>query len=321
MEWLIGTGLFVAAACIVGGVLFLLRPKWDPESRTVEKRLGKFATPVPGEKTVDITRRRPLSDIPKLNEMLSGIPVMHQIDKLVVQANVRWPLGVFLLLCPTIALTAYLLFSLLTRSHAMGIFTGIIAGTAPFGYLYFKKRQRVRKFERQLPDALDLMARSLRAGHAFSGGLAMVAEEFDDPAGTEFLRVINEINFGASLDQALKNLTDRVDLPDLRFFTVSVIIQRETGGNLAEILESIARLIRERFKLLGKIRALSAEGRLSGIILVGLPFLVAFALSIVSPTYLPALFNDPAGRTIVIVALFMMGLGVLIIRRIVNIRV
>ena len=147
----------------------------------------------------------------------------------------------------------------------------------------------MKKFERQFPEALDLMARSLRAGHAFSGGLQMVAQEFDDPMGAEFLRVMNEINYGSPVDQALKNLTHRIDVKDLTFFTVSVIMQRETGGNLAAILESIARLVRERFKLQGKIRALSAEGKLSAIILLALPFFVALALSIINPTYLTGL--------------------------------
>lgn len=321
MEWVIGIGLFIAAICVVEGLLLLFRQKWDPESRTLDKRLGKYATSAPGQKAVDITRRRPLSDIPRLHEILSGIPVMHQLDRLVIQANTRLPLGVFLLLSIVLALGCYLLFIMLTRSYVLSIFIGIIAGLTPFIYLYMEKQKRVRKFERQLPDVLDLMARSLRAGHAFSGGLQMVAEEFDDPAGTEFLRVMNEINYGASLDQALKNLTERVDLPDLAFFTVSVIIQRESGGNLAEILESIARLIRERFKLHGKIRALSAEGKLSAIILLALPFFVAFVLSIVNPGYLPVLIMDPVGRIIIIIALCMMGFGILVVRKIINIKV
>ena len=135
------------------------------------------------------------------------------------------------------------------------------------------------------------------------------------------MQVLNEINYGALADQALKNMTERVDVPDLKFFTVSVIIQRESGGNLAEILESIARLIRERFKLLGKIRALSAEGKLSAIILTGLPFFVVMALSIISPSYLPVLVEDPAGKMMVVLALCMMSVGVLVIKKMINIRV
>jgi tight adherence protein B len=321
MEWVIGIGLFVAAILVVGGVILLLRPKWDPESRTIEKRLEKFAGSDSGQQEVDVIRRRKLSEVPKLNALLSRIPVMHRLDELVVQSNSRLPLGVFVLLAVTIALTVYLLLSLSLRQQFMPALIGVAAGATPFLYLSIKKTQRVRKFERQLPDALDLMARSLKAGHAFSGGLQMVAEEFDDPVGTEFMRVMNEINYGAPVDQALKSMAQRVDVPDLKFFTVSVIIQRESGGNLAEILESIARLIRERFKLLGKIKALSAEGKLSGIILVALPFLVVLALSILNPKYLPVLVEDPAGRVMVITALCMMAFGIFLIRKLIQIRV
>ena len=321
MEWVIGIGLFIAALCVVEGILLLFRPKWDPESKTLEKRLEKFAATESRKQTTGFTRRRLLSDIPHLQEILSKIPVMHQLDQLVVKANSRLPLGVFLLLSAVLALTCFLIFTMLTRGYLIPILLGVVMGMTPFFYLYLKKQQRVAKFERQLPEALDLMARSLRAGHAFSGGLQMVAQEFDDPIGIEFMQVVNEINYGASVDQALKNMIDRVDVPDLRFFTVSVIIQRESGGNLAEILESIARLIRERFKLFGKIKALSAEGKLSAIILIALPFLVIIALSIMNPQYLPVLLEDTAGKIMVIVALCMMGTGILIIKKIINIKV
>src|SRR5208283_1574049 len=130
-------------------------------------------------------------------------------------------------------------------------------------YILFKKKQRMKKFETQLPEALELVARTLRAGQAFSGGLGIVSEEFDDPIGTEFERTLDEINFGVSVGEALKNLTLRVDCPDLRFFVVSVSIQRESGGNLSEIIENIAHIVRERFKLMGKIRVLAAEGKMS----------------------------------------------------------
>ena len=179
----------------------------------------------------------------------------------------------------------------------------------------------MRKFERQLPDALDLVARSLRAGHAFSGGLQMVADEFDDPLGTEFQRTVAQINLGVSIEQALKNLADRVDCPDLKFFAVSVIIQRESGGNLAEILESISSLIRERFRLRGKIRTLTAEGKLSAGILVGIPFFVAFALSFMNPDYVRVLSTDPTGKILVAVALIMMGIGIAWMKKMITLKV
>jgi tight adherence protein B len=168
---------------------------------------------------------------------------------------------------------------------------------------------------------MDLIARALKAGHALSGGLQLVGEEFGDPIGTEFERTVNEINFGVAVPEALKALARRVDCNDLKFFVMSVIIQRETGGNLAEILENIARLIRERFKLHGRIRVLSAEGKLSAIILVAIPFFLGFVLSIINPEYINTLFEDPIGIVLVIFACVMMAFGILMMKKMVAIRV
>ncbi|MCK9228793.1 MAG: type II secretion system F family protein [Syntrophorhabdaceae bacterium] len=323
MEWILGVGFFVAAACIVQGILLILRPKWDPASRAFDKRLETFTATATGpqQQTGDIKKRRVFSDIPRFNDLLAKISMVQRFDDLVVKARSPLNLGTFLLISCILALSSYLILFILTRGYLIPILFALGVAATPFLYLLLKIRQRAAKFEKQLPDALDLMARSLRAGHAFSGGLQMVAQEFDEPIGVEFMQVLKEINFGASVDQALKNMTTRVDVPDLKFFTISVIIQRESGGNLADILQSIAHLMRERFKLLGKIKALSAEGKLSAIILIALPFVVVFALTILNPKYLQDLVQDAAGKVFIIIALCMMGLGVAIIRKIINIRV
>ena len=238
-----------------------------------------------------------------------------------MQSGTTHPLGVFLLAAVVIVLGTLVLLSTIFGGFLFPLVAGLIAGCCPIGYLYFKKEKRLRKFERQLPEALDLMARSLKGRPRICGGLQMVAQEFEDPIGREFERVLNEVNFGASVEQALKNLVQRVDVPDLKFFSVSVIIQRESGGNLAEILETIARLIRERFKLRGRIKALAAEGKLSAVILAGLPFCIALALMILNPHYLSVLISDPIGKFLMVVALCMMALGIYVMRRIIDIRV
>ena len=179
----------------------------------------------------------------------------------------------------------------------------------------------MEKFERQLPEALDVVARALRAGHAFSGALKMVADEMDDPIGAEFDKTLNEINFGVAVPEALKNLARRIDSLDLKFFVICVVIQRETGGNLAEILESIARIIRERFKLHGRIRILATEGKFSAIILASLPFFVALVLSLVNPRYIGVLLKDPLGRMLAGFGLFLMIVGILSMRKLVAIKV
>jgi tight adherence protein B len=322
--WL-GVGVFVATVCVLEGIAFLLRPRWDPEQRIVRRRIAKIVvseSELDAAEGVDITRKhRPLSDVPWLHSVLSRIPGIYQLNQLVVQSGTTHSLGVFVLAAAVIVLGTLFLLSTIFGGFLFPLLVGLIAGCSPIGYLYFKKEKRLRKFERQLPEALDLMARSLRAGHAFAGGIQMVAQEFEDPIGTEFERVLNEVNFGASVEQALKNLVQRTACPDVKFFTVAVIVQRESGGNLAEILETIARLIRERFKLRGRITALSAEGKLSAGILAGLPFCIALALSLMNPQYLSVLLSDPIGKFLMVVALCMMALGVYVMRRIIDIRV
>ena len=170
-----------------------------------------------------------------------------------------------------------------------------------------------------MPEGLDFLARALKAGHAFSGGMKLATENFEDPLGTEFERTLDEINFGISTNDALKNLLERVDSLDLRYFVVSVILQRETGGNLAEIMESISRIIRERFKFRDKVRVLSAEGKFSGVLLCALPFLIIGYLQIVNPSYLTILFAEPTGQILAIVSASMMCLGILLMRKTTNI--
>jgi tight adherence protein B len=172
-----------------------------------------------------------------------------------------------------------------------------------------------------MPDALDLVARALKAGHAFSGGITMAAEEFDDPLGTEFSEMVNEINFGVSVPEALKNLTGRVECEEMKYFAMGVILQRETGGNLAELIQTLANLIREKFRFEGKVRVLSAESRLSAVILALLPFLVGGWLWISNPSYLAPLVTEPFGQMLLLLAGILMVVGILIMKRMASIKV
>jgi tight adherence protein B len=184
-----------------------------------------------------------------------------------------------------------------------------------------KKKKRMAKFEKQLPEGLGLIARALRAGHAFTSGMKLASEEFGDPLGPEFEETLDEINFGVSVSEALTNLAKRVDCADVRFFVVSVILQRETGGNLAEIIENLAHLIRQRFKFRGKLRVLTAEGRLSATILLILPFVLFLAFLVLSPEYVAYLISDPIGRFMAGIGAFLMFIGVLMIKRIIKVEV
>ena len=321
MNLVITIFVFIAALCILEGIVLMLRGTWDPEARRVQKHLKTLQEQSEIYQTTDITRKRSLSSIPSLHAMLTRIPQLSKIENLLIQADIKYPTSVFLLASLLLAFVGFYFANTVVRTLILSIPIAVLMGLIPYFVASAKKNQRIRKFERQLPDALDLMARSLRAGHAFSGGLQMVGDEFDAPLGPEFQKTTAQINLGVSVEQALKNLADRIDCPDLKFFAVSVIIQRDSGGNLAEILESISSLIRNRFKLRGKIRTVTAEGRLSAFIMIGIPFFIALALSFMSPGYITVLFTDPTGKILVIIALIMMGLGVMWMKKMITLKV
>jgi len=198
---------------------------------------------------------------------------------------------------------------------------GLLLGLGPCAYLWWRRRQRLKKFAEQLPDALELIARALRAGHSLSSGLQLVGQEMPPPIGTEFQRTFEEHQLGAPLEEALQKLGERVPNVDLGFFITAVLIQRQTGGDLAEILDKIGYIIRERFKIYGQVAALTAEGRLSGWILMVLPFVVFFALLKLNPDYIMLLFRDPLGLKMLYVALAMQVIGAIVIQKIVKIKV
>lgn len=320
MYIIFGVLIFVVCVLVIEMCHYAYRTMRNPNRRKIRKRLRKLASSTYGDGQ-SILRRRTLSEIPFLNRMLLRIPLVVRLDRLLQQADIRQPFGFFLLLTIFFAFIGFLAGSLVTRNYVISIIMGALLGGIPLFYVRFRKRRRMKKFQGQLPDALELIARALRAGHAFSSGMKLVADEFDDPLGPEFGETLDEINYGISVSDALKNLSRRVDCPDLKYFVVSVILQRETGGNLAEIIDSIAYLIRERFKLQGRIRVLSAEGKLSGIILLILPFFIVVALRFLNPDYMTTLVTDPIGRVMASMGAFLMIMGVLVMKRMINIRV
>ena len=198
---------------------------------------------------------------------------------------------------------------------------GLTAGVVPFAWCFFKRKKRFADFQKQLPDALELIARALRAGHSLGTGLKLVSDEMPEPMGTEFGRIYEEQNLGVPLEEALDSMSDRIPNLDLRFFTTAVILQRQTGGDLAEILDKIGRLVRERFRIWGAIQALTGEGRISGVVLLGLPPVLFLTIYYLNPEYVQILFTDPLGTQMLSVAVGLQVLGALVIRKIINIRV
>ncbi|HUQ90584.1 MAG TPA: type II secretion system F family protein [Bryobacteraceae bacterium] len=255
---------------------------------------------------------------------MSGWPVVKQWESLIAQSGLDWSvLGMLGLICAGAligVLAGSRVYVPVFREFAMLAGCGLM-GAAPCLYVLSKRRKRLAQFEEEFPEALDFLARSMRAGHALSVSLEMLADEAPEPLGIEFRRVFHEQNLGAPLDEALRNLTDRVPLLDVKFFVSSVLMQRETGGNLAEILTKLGYIIRERFRLKGQVRAMSAHGRLTAIILTILPIVTMFGLMIVAPGYLDSMGQDPDGKYLIIGAIAGQMVGYYIMRRIIDIKV
>ncbi len=321
MNLITAIAVFILVLAFIEAVYLAFRTTRNPEKREVQRRLSALSFTSHQNEEIDIVRKRVLSEVPWLNRMLLSFRWTNRMYLLLEQAGIKRPLGLFILVSVLLAVGTLLIGSWMTPLYVIIIPVAIFLGSLPFLYIYSKKNRRMRKFEAQLPDAMDLIARSLKAGHAFSSGLKMVGDEFGDPVGTEFDKTVNEINLGVGVIDALKNLLIRIDCPDLKFFVISVILQRETGGNLAEILENISRLIRERFKLHGRIRVLSAEGRFSAIILTCLPFFIALVLTLFNHVYLTTLITDPAGNIMIGLALLLIILGYFTMRKMIKIEV
>ena len=268
-----------------------------------------------------ILKDRMLNDSKLLDRMLMQMPRMKSIDLLIQQSGVKWSVARLIgtsLALPPIALIV----STFLPVRAIYVLPVAIAmGALPFLYVMRRAKKRLRQLERQLPDAADMISRALRAGHAFSGAIGMVSAEFAEPMGGEFRITFDEINYGVPIGEALMNLASRVPIDDLRYFVIAVLIQRESGGNLAEVLDGIASLIRERLKLFDKVRVLSAEGKLSAWVLGLLPFGTGGFMMAINPTFLEVLWTDPAGIKLVETVLVSMVFGVLWMRKIIKIRV
>src|SRR5215831_7760660 len=313
---------FIAIVLLIEGLYLTWSAYRSPEARRIEKRLQAMSAGRTSAAEASILKQRLLSEAPLLQRWLLRLPRVHQLDKLLQQSGTNWSVARLILITIAFAVAAFTLASLvpyLPRIFTLAI--GLGATSLPFLYVLRRRQMRTRRIEEQLPDALDLMSRALRAGHALPSGLQMVGEEAQDPIAAEFRIVHDEINYGVAVATALTNLANRVPSTDMRYFVIAVLIQRETGGNLTEVLGNLSALIRERLKLLMKVRVLSAEGRMSGWVLGLLPFGVAGILNILNPGFMSVLWTDPAGLKLIYFALWLMASGALWMRKIIRIRV
>lgn len=246
---------------------------------------------------------------------------LFNLNLLFEQAEVTMSTAAFLSICLGLGVGSASMVGLAGLNVMLAPVVGIFFASLPFFWLVFRRKRRFAKFAAQLPEALELVARALRAGHSLAAGFHLVSQEGSDPIASEFGRVFEEQNLGLPFEEALSNLCDRIPNLDLKFFVTAVILQRQTGGDLAEILDKIGRLIRERYAIWGQVQALTGEGRLSGIVLLALPPLLFITVYRMNPDYLSLLFTDELGKKMLVGGIVMQLLGALAIRKIVNIRV
>lgn len=312
---------FLAVVLLLEGGYLAWRSNQGAEAKRLQKRLQQISAGWSGEANSTLLKQRILSNSPPLQRLLLKLPRMHSLDKLLLQSGLPMMMSQFLTYSAMSSLGSMAIAILLNWPFLVMLPCAAVGALMPYFYVCRAKRKRLNLIEQQLPETIDLMSRALKAGHAFPGALQMAATEGVEPSATEFRLVFDEINFGVPAQNALMNLAARVPITDLRYFVIAVLIQRESGGNLTELLDTISGLIRARLTLLGKIRVLSAEGRLSAWILCCLPFAVALLINIANPGFLTPLWTDPIGPKIVGFAVVMMLLGIYAMSRIIKIRV
>jgi tight adherence protein B len=270
------------------------------------------------EQILNLRKREALSGIPWLNKKLLSAELGPQIQNLLHQADLKWTVGGLLSMCAASFLVPAVLVNMRTGSLLISCGVGLVTGSLPFAVVFFKRGKRFGSFQEGLPEALDLMVSALRAGHSLIAAMGLVSRECPDPVGCEFKACFEEQNFGLELKNALDNLITRVPLQDLRIVCTAIMIQKESGGNLAEVLDKTAHVIRERFRLRRQVMTHTAQGRLTGWILTLLPVALAFALYTVNPDMMSILWKREIGLKLMYTAIGMIIVGGLIIRKIVN---
>ncbi len=312
---------FLAVVLLLEGAFMLWSDTSSPEVKRIQRRLRVMTVGRHRKSDVTLLKQRLLSATPGVQHLLVRLPQIQELDRLLLQTGSTQTVAQLLSICLFTGISGVVLGLLLKWPLPLSVVVVVLLAVLPVLRLTWLRKRRVSKIGAQLPDALDMISRALRAGHAFPAALSMVGDQAQEPIASEFKATFDEINFGLSTQTALLNLATRVPIADLRYFVLAVVIQLETGGNLAELLAMLAELIRERFKLYGRIRVLAAEGKLSAYILTALPFFVGAMIQIVNPGYLVVLFTDPVGIRLVITAIVMMVLGCLVMWRIIDFRV
>jgi tight adherence protein B len=322
--FLLIASVFVFGAGLVLGafMLFTKLPGYLAQ-RKLDTRLLEITTPdaPEGEEGGDLVKDRHIGPLPGLDRLVGGSARGFALGTWIEQSGVKVSVSAMLLVSLACAVCCGFIGSMIAKMGIGWMAGGALGAALPWMVLRTKRTRRLRTFEEAFPEALDLVSRALKAGHAFATGLKMVADEMPEPIGPEFRKTFDEQNFGLPLKDSLANLTVRIPLLDVRFFSTAVLIQRETGGNLSEILENLAHVVRERFKILRQVRVYTAHGRLTGYVLLALPVFLMIALSFINPEHMQLLFREKIGHMLLGAAAVMQVVGYLWIKQVVKIEV
>jgi tight adherence protein B len=312
--------LVVALGAFVAGSLFDQR---NAQARLIKDRLANVekAPERDPEAELALVRDEQLSKIPAFDTLLRRSARVSAIQDALLQAGMKYRAGNFLVICLICGAAAGIAALVATSNPAIAWAVLLIGGFLPYAFVSYKRQKRFEKIEELFPDAIDTLARAVRAGHAFTTALEMISTEIPEPLASEFRQLFEEQKFGMPVRDALMNLTERVPLVDVKFFVTAVMIQRETGGNIAEILGNLSYVIRERFKIQRQVRVHTAQGRLTMALLMGMPPTVVAILAVFSPEFVRPLFYDPVGHTLIVVSIALQTIGYFVIRKIIKIQV
>jgi len=316
--------LIVFAVVTLG--FFALAWLFDQRSaraRLIKERLAQQSTAPEhnAEEELALVRDEQLSDIPALDALLRRSERVSALQKMLVQAGLTMRAGNFLGLCALAGIAAAIAAYFAGKRVEVAWIAMLVGFLLPYSYASFRRNKRFEKFEELFPEAIDTLARAVRAGHAFTTALEMITAEVAEPVAGEFRQLYEEQKFGMPVRDALLNLTDRMPLVDVKFFVTAVMLQRETGGNLAEILDNLSYVIRERFKIQRQVRVYTAQGRLTMALLMGMPPIIVVTMQVLNPGFIHPLFADPIGHTLLVGGITLQTVGYFVIRKIIRIQV
>jgi tight adherence protein B len=315
--------VFVLGAGLVVGAYFAITAlPGELAKRRLDRRLHDVATPA-GDLAADdtILKQSAEGPLPALDRLVAKTMAGASLARLIEQSGTKTTPSAIVMMTLGAASVAALLAALFIHVPFAPIVAGAIGATIPYGWLRYKRSSRLKRFEEQFPEALDLLSRAIRAGHAFQTAMGMVGDDLSAPVGPEFKKTFDEQNFGLPLREALNQLAERTPLLDVRFFVTAVLIQRETGGNLSEILDNLAHVVRERFKIQRQVRVHTAHGRFTGYVLLGLPAALAIVLSFINPEHMQVLFREHLGQMMLLSAIVLQTIGFIWIRQVIKIEV